>query len=368
MVCNSESQEIKMKINLINGIKRLDMKGQKNQFFFTDTLFSVTHLTIKNNTVFLIKNLVYFPNLVTLVMNENNLKFKSKYLFSFMKLQYLDLSSNLIKSINHLNNFKLSNLYYLDLSKNPFDVLDSKFFSSFNNLRFLKITHCSLLSINDFNLGIMKNLMEFHMNNTKYNSKQLDLSIIKSKNLKIFFGNSFKTCCLIWKYISRQTVCFPSSSLYNTCSYLLKNTYIKFLFWFFGIFGTLANFSSLFPLFLEKNPIWPYRISIIICDGLSSIYMLIIAIVDTKFKNEFIEKSDQWMNSVECIMLGTIMIFSQLFSCVILFLLTYERFQAINNPLLKSNLKKRRRLIIMFSFVISLFIAILPLIIFEVNS
>ena len=117
---------------LLLGVKHLeslDLRSNELTEFPSSTLKplnrSLLELRLDNNKLYSlnIRLKMICPLLIKFTVSNNQIRFISKSLFSFMSLQYVDLSNN---AITHLGealsgpNF-LSNLKYFDIRFNPFD-------------------------------------------------------------------------------------------------------------------------------------------------------------------------------------------------------------------------------------------------------
>lgn len=233
---------------------------------------------------------------------------------------------------------------------------------NFLKLRILKLTKIPILTIESGALEFLKNLDELYLNHT------IKIKLKNKKDLKLLIHlektsiESFRSCCLFWTYISTNIKCFYKSKVtYNSCKQLLDDIFIQILFWLFSLSGFLFNFMTFFIIFLAgESSIRIYKILIALMDFLKSLYFLTIVIVDQYYKGFYMIHDDDWRESLLCKSLGIIFQFSLLFSTFLLFLLTKERSNAIINPFSNSFIKRYRHFLIFIVFVLSLFLAIFP--------
>lgn len=329
----------------------------------------ILYLSITENYGDIIDHLKYFPNLITLILSKNNLNFnmENNKLSSLPLLQHLDLSFNRITTTNWLLSLKSFHLIYLDLSGNPLNVLE--FHHPFLlNLKTLKLLKCSILHIETTTLINLKELREFHLNDT------MDVEISVANNLKSLiklkkaYTKSYQFCCSLWKYLSKSIVCTPKSSLYSKCSNLLSNFVVKVLFWLFGCVGTILNiFSILFTKKTTKSSIKEYLLAISLCDFLTSIYFLTIACADSFYNNVYMENDKIWRDSYFCLTIGIVFQFSLIFSFITVLFLAQERLCAIRNPFQTPKIKNYRCILLICSCIFSLFTAVTPAIIYDVS-
>lgn len=325
-----------------------------------DTNYELRYLKISKfvdaNWIFIILN--NSPNLVTIILNKNQILFKGK--FNILKnLQYLDVSNNLIKDLSFIEQFKCDYLVYLDLSNNPLKRLN---IDNLNFLKILKLNNIKLLHIQNKNEYKFFNKIQqiFFMNSNLYLNKSN--SFLRSlKLVKIFYGEYFHYCCLIKKFHKQKVDCKPKTALFISCSNLLNSNSVRITFWIFGILGILLNFLSiLLSLFFEQNSVKFYRFFISFSDFLTATYTLSLAIVDIHFKDNFIYDFENWKNSIFCSILNIILSYSLKYSLLSILALAVERFVAVSFPFSIYKLKNKRFLVIALVNFISVFFAGLP--------
>lgn len=367
---NCTSLNSKTKIYHINKIeenfKNLYIQYSNVQLNIKSVHTQIRYLSIidNNNNKNILKILKYFPNLVTLILNYNKIKFQNEIKYIFQKLQYLDLSFNKINNSNWLKSFNSPFLIHLDLSGNPLNTLSSDF-QFLPQLQILKLTKCPILKLNKV-FFYLKYLKELHLNDTKELIISTSNTLTNLKDIQQVFSKSYRFCCLLWKYSNKSLFCQPDSTLYSSCSNLLSSFLVRFLFWFIGVTGLLSNIFSTILTLKTPSFIKLYKFLILLCDSMVSIYFLIIAIVDAYFNNIYMENDKSWRESHFCGFIGTCFQFALTLSIMTVLLLTMERSHAVINPLKHSKIKKWRSLSILLSCLFSITWSILPNFIYNV--
>lgn len=338
---------------------KLPLKRQHHQLL---------HLTVEKKEQNFGELLNRFPNLISLIYKRNKLNDSElKGEFQLKMLQYLDVSFNSITNIGQLQSFKTEQLIYLDLSSNPISTLgkDRKIFF---NLKTLKILKCHLLTIEEEFLLDLVNLREFFLDDTvdfKIRGEWKSLRNLKSLNKVYTKTNMF--CCFIRRYLRQKVVCKHRMSLYSSCSNLLGDSLLNFIFWFYGVFGCVINFCSTILVLKTKDGIKIYKLLLRFTDFLTSIFFLSIAIIDKKFDGVYSENDKVWRKSFLCKFLGMILQFSLSFSMLILLLLTKERLQSIIHPFQTFQLKKTRLIFLPLAAALSFITSLLPIFIYQVG-
>lgn len=328
--------------------------------------YKLKYLKIKKffGSVKILKILKNTPNLVSLILNENNLKFKKK-IIKLKNLQYFDVSDNLINDTKFLIDLECDYLNYLDLSNNPISYLNIYFFKYLKIIKLNKIKLISIKNLNNYQFFNEIKMLFFINSRLSLNSTS---SFFKSLNSLILFrGNSFQFCCLIWKFHGKFIDCQPNSDVYISCSRLLNNIYVQFIFWFYGLTGMISNFLSIIlSIFFEQISVKYHRISINFSDFLTVFYTLSLSSIDLYYSETFIENIKNWKNSTFCFILGIIITFSLINSLLSLLNLTILRYIAIVHPFFVYKSKKISLFFIIPLNVFSIFLAILPFYLFKV--
>lgn len=313
---DSKKMECKLKFyekvinleNLDKRIKKLIIYNQNTKIYLNKSKTQLIYLSIvKNNEKFL--NIFEFlPNLVTLILKSNNLKFKKKFISHLNLLQYLDLSFNSIKNFDWVSFLNITTLRFLDLSGNPIKNIKINF-KHFTYLKILKILKCPILNFGKNTFIQFSNLREIHLNDTTkieiFNVKNLKNLL----SLKTVHSKSYSFCCLLWQNVKNKLNCYPKTKMYSNCSNLLGNILIKILFWLIGVIGMSLNIISGICASKVKSSIKLYKYFIIFSDFLTSTFFFIIACTDAFYDNIYMLVDEFWRKSYFCSALGTFLQF-----------------------------------------------------------
>lgn len=331
-------------------------------------------------------------NLNTLRITHSNLKQFTNSYISQVSLSYLYLNHNQFSSISNRNGLNINQfpaLRILDLSSNEIKIVSSE---NFNHSLYLTALDLS-----------NNNLENFQLNNVKYLIKLENLNLKNNNYLQInsnwydYFPHLIKIsfpyayfCChyennlkIVDKKISNEKdvfpisfhshqVCFPLPDGMTPCEPLFSSKFTRFIFLMIVFISVVSNLTALIKttIRLIKSSYDRWLTSILfssnlaLADFLSSIYLILVGIIDIRFHENFYTNTQLWINSHLCTLAGFIYIFGIQSSIYALTLLTFERFYTILFSFKRQTPwpPKFTLTIISLGWLISLFIASLPLI------
>ena len=264
---------------------------------------------------------------------RNNLKHICS-LSSNKMLFYLSLNHNLIDNIAKNCFAGLLVLRHLRLDNNCIVVIS---FGSFNNLSHLQSLNVSNNPLVKIPNAMLKHTSQFEMLYA-LNTIPKDFSInsLRCSSLKLIVSSDYHYCCIA----PLSAICLPSKPYYFSCNDLLPNAKLNILFIAGAILVILPNTLSIALNILisktDKKTQTPFTrivIAINLTDALCGIVLLIIWIVDKKFKGVFLLKEESWRSSSLCfVIFGTVVWFT-LLSQLNLILLSLSRLNVVLYPM-----------------------------------
>lgn len=381
LVCDQKTKEFSP-----NDIPSYKLKPAKNfkkitllrNFWILDTNllnYYLTYINITNNIKANTENNIFkilnsCPNLVSLILKNNQMTIKNNEenkTFISNKLQFLDLSKNLIENINFFHSINCSILNYLDLSENPLKII-GKSMNRCKNLQILRLIKCKrILSLKFIDFKNFLNLNEISLNKTEIHMKSFIKFTITFQSIQNIFSKYSSICCLFSKF-NKKGLCEPSVHVkYGNCSYLLNFVFVRIFFWIFGMFGIIGNFFSLIIFIKTVNGLtMSFRLLLILSDTMTSFYFLSIAIVSEYFKENYLNNDFEWRKSNFCKVLGFILEYSVIQSSLVLLCITIERYIAVAFPFSTYLLKRARIILAILVLVLSGILTTLPLISIQV--
>ena len=156
----------------------------------------------------------------------------------------------------------------------------------------------------------------------------------------------------------------PQPPLFN-CGSLMQNSVLRVSMWVLGISALFGNLFSVIWRLLEKNrnptqAMQSYLIgNLAVADFFMGCYMIIIALADLYYGDDYFNVSDLWRSGYVCRLAGFLSLFSSEGSVFFLTLISYERFLGGVFPfsrfrLTKGSAKTVAGFLWLFTFVISL--------------
>lgn len=255
---------------------------------------------------------------------------------SLPNLIYLNISScglvyitpDSFKNTRHLYTLDLSYNLFFSLPKTMFDGLKylrllilygNKFISNFepgafSNLkikhleitetRITKITKASFVGLNISSLDLSDNRIEtvedyafedlivsqldIRGNSINYFGKAMFGGV---KELNRLLTPAYKFCCVRPVYLD-ETNCFPHSDEFSSCADLMRKTALQMMLWVIGILAFLGNILSIvYRLIYDrarlKMGFGIFVTDLALADLLMGVYMIIIAIADSVYRDRF---------------------------------------------------------------------------------
>jgi len=287
----------------------------------------------------------------------------------FPRLRTLDLSYNTIKSISSDNFNRTVLLTKFDLSYNQiekFHLTSQKFLTS---IKILNLRANNELQIN-------KNWSNYFPYLTKISfpyayfccNYDSDFKIYKTKQSSAF---SLEQSSSSISFHSERT-CFPSPDSMTACESLFPTKFSRFTFLLIVCISVISNLAALimtiYRLITTSYNRWLsatlFSSNLALADFISTIYLILVGIIDIQFRETFYIKTHLWTKSNLCTFAGFIYIFGIQSSIYALTLLTFERFYTILFSFKRQTPwpPKFTFTVILLGWLVSLLVASLPLI------
>lgn len=251
---------------------------------------------------------------------------------SFRRLKIIDLSSNWLQIVSFADFRLFSNLQKLDLSENELEIFHVDRFLP--NLQILDLRK-------NFNLKIFNKSEEFLAKSTRIYFPYAHFCCSFKSREEIFRAEHFRRFDrsenLRRLSFRSERPCSPMPDPMTPCESLFDNRLVRSLFVFIVFLSLGANLVALIINFLRLNnsSFNRWQISTILssnlamADFISSIYLVLVAFIDIRFKDDFHNQTQIWTQSPLCKLAGFIYIFGIQSSIYALSLLTFERFYTI---------------------------------------
>ncbi|KAI8764290.1 G-protein coupled receptor GRL101, partial [Biomphalaria glabrata] len=352
-------------------INKLNYQGNKLGYNLrTDSLSKggtnmdkVIYVDLSNNLITDIPAYMfqYMYSVKTLNLADNNItEIKNVSLIGLGALTQLYLHGNAIQSLDKYSFMNLSNLITLDLSSQRITRLSPQTFVGLDSLRMLNLSGNQLKTIEDGTFYGLHNLLTLDISNNMIQTigKRVFYNLPKLTHL---ITDKFKFCCLAKNVKS----CLPMPDEFSSCGHLMDNYILRIFIW---ILGLIAFFGNVVVIGWRIRDMRGRKVHSILITNLAlgdlmmGIYLLIVAVVDTYYRDVYIAHDEEWRHSALCKFAGFISTFSSELSVFTLTIITIDRLICIILPLRMTRLSVREATYTMlFIWLLVFFISVVPL-------
>ena len=247
---------------------------------------------------------LHFLSVKFFYLNQQGIYTLPPYFINGPNMIYVNLSDNIIQSVQTKAFYLMKNIKTLSLVSNKLQSIEAHFFIDLTMLAHLYLSDNPLINI-DANV--------FHGN--------LALMTIRS--------DLYLVCCVA----IGTADCQPQNHFVSSCSDLISSFPQTVVIITLGIIIVVCNIGVLVTQFILKlsSPSEKYLIvSLVFSDFLMGVYLLAISCVDLVYKKVFHIIVAEWNSSIPCIMFGLISFVSSEASLLTLCILAYARMISIN--------------------------------------
>ncbi|XP_062593760.1 relaxin receptor 1-like [Saccostrea cucullata] len=302
------------------------------------------------------------------VLYLNNNRLQSAWRASYLpdqddNLRTVDLSYNYITVI-HEGDLLSSNLIYLNLSRNLIHTVEARAFSSTTSLITLDLSYNEISQIIDGTFSPLGDLKELFLQGNPF--QVVDGMFTGLYNLQMIQVRHYTICCA--KPNSKYKVnCITPGNEISSCENLIAAPVLNVAIWYIALIAVFGNVLVLiYHLINLKNKRAGVNsilmIGLSFADLLMGIYLYVIAITNLHYTGQYGLKDHGWRHSLICIVSGIIATLSSEASVFIVLLITLERYIVVKYP--HSEYKFTRKSTILFliiSWTLSLLLALIPL-------
>ena len=312
---------------LNNSFPVLYQFAENGSHFLESTLsLIINHGKIYEILQHISSTLKVYKSLRMLHLNNQGIQILYREFIYAPLLTWLDLSSNIIHSMEYQAFKELKSIEVLNVASNKLNSLKGYFFESLEYLKFLYLQGNPLIHIDS----------------------QI---LINSQSLRLVRSDWYLLCCAV----HHVTDCKPKGYLVSSCESLLSFLTAKIFITIQAVFAIVVNGGVLVRLFTGKykSPDRPLMISLVSADTMMGIYLLILSITDLSTSGAFHLYIGQWTQSYTCLAAGILNFVSSEASLCILAALSTVRSVAIQKA---GGLKMMKKEIIYVSMLVWVFI------------
>ena len=266
-------------------------------------------ISLRNGSfVSLLENLVnttqYFLPVKFLYLIHQGLYTLPPYFINGPNMIYVDLSDNIIRSVQTKAFYLVKNVQRLSLVSNKLKFIEAHFFRELSMLSHLYLHNNPLINIA---AGMF----------------------LGNPALVMIRSDFYMVCCVA---ISTDD-CQPQNQFVSSCSDLFSSLPQRVAIMTQGIIVVVCNIGVLVTQFILKHSSSSEKyliVSLAFSDFLMGVYLLIISSVDLVYSRVFYLIVSEWTSSVTCTILGLISFVSSEVSLLTVCILTYARMFSIN--------------------------------------
>lgn len=301
----------------------------------------------------------------TLHLQNNSItaiRYVSDLRHSEARLQYLDLSYNLISFIDEYDFFNLPNLLHLDMRNNGIAKIHENAFSFIIKLLFLDLSNNNLHFLGQKHFLHLSNLQYLYLQNNDI--KVVDGMFDGLMSIEYLHVDFYTLCCAQPKTTSKIQCKAPVNEI-SSCTNLIDVPLLSTFIWYMALFAVFGNILG--PIY--KGVKSANYSSFVMCsinlgaaDFLMGIYLFIIAGANLMFSGHYGLEDESWRNSHVCTLAGVLAILSSEASVFFVLLITIDIILIILYP--SCSLRKRNWFSLLISIVVwivSLILSLLPL-------
>ena len=245
--------------------------------------------------------------------------------FMSVKILYLNLQ-DLRKIPSHFINGE--NMIYVNLSYNIIHTLNRNAFALMQNVKILSLAHNKLRTLESHFYPDLKFLSHLYLSDNQLISVMANI-FQENFGLVLVRSDWYMVCCVVVEVED----CHPQNEFVSSCSHLITSVLQKTVLIVQGIVVIISNVGALVIQFTldhckmaEKYLI----VSLAIADLMMGFYLLAIVSVDFTYSATFHKIISEWTSGLACILFGLINFISSEVALTILSLMSFVRVISID--------------------------------------
>ncbi|KAG2463979.1 RXFP2 protein, partial [Polypterus senegalus] len=299
-------------------------------------------------------------NVTVLDLQGNRIQTLPAGLFiRYKNLVNLMLQNNGIVNISNQAFSGLENLKKLDMEGNQIQYLRSKDFQECTIMTVLNISHNPLAHINDTQFDGLINLHSLSMEGIEIPNIH-NRMFRKMENLSHIYFKKFEYC----GFSPNVRSCKPNTDGISSFENLLANIILRVFVW---VVACITCFGNVFVICLRSCVVSENRhhtmsiMALCCADCLMGIYLFFIGTYDIRYCGEYNRHAQEWMESMQCQLIGSLAMLSTEVSVMLLTYMTVEKYLCIVFPFSPHRAGKKQTLFILITiWVLGFIIAVVP--------
>ena len=241
-------------------------------------------------------------------------------------LMIVILSNNRIENIK--NNFfeTTTNLHIINLSHNKLTTITNNLFLGLKRLRKIFISYNHIKTLRQSMFTSLHILQVLDIRNNVIES--IDKSLSKL-DIKLIMADERTSCCF-----SPKAQCIAPEEVFSSCSDLIRGIILKIVVWFLAVVTIIGNvFVIIWRLKFPSDDKQVFLIlNLSISDLLMGVYLIIIAVTDTRYMGHYAYNAKQWQKNILCKICAFISTLSSEVSVCQLVLISMNRWCVVAHP------------------------------------
>ena len=240
------------------------------------------------------------------------------------------LSVNKLSSVMKNCFASLHKLGELMLNKNRITNVERGSFTNLTQLTFLNLSHNPLTHVSEKTFSNLLSLKLLSLHYVRFST--FERNTLKGIRLNVSDATDFRLCCII-----SAVRCEAEFPWYSSCDNLLPDYKAKLSFSFMSILILIVNLASVSLHFFgadQSNRGYTLAvISVNVSDILFGIYLLVIRVTESYYKDEFPLLDEAWRSSFVCFTAFCLILLFSISNQMFIAFLTLSRFMAVCLPM-----------------------------------
>nr|KAG5695272.1 hypothetical protein BaRGS_028207 [Batillaria attramentaria] len=292
-----------------------------------------------------------FPNLRWLDLSANLLTSINLHTFVGLKnLHVLRLAANPLTSLTNSGAEGLHvNLHTLDLSLTDLDAYNGQVLAEFPHVTNLNMSHGALTTITVEGLKSTPGLEVLDVRQSPL--KEFPHHLLRHlPSLRSVYASNFKLCCAatLPENFNLNNCHAPIDEIASCDDLLRSNAYRGFL-WVMASMAIVGNAGSFAARVVQKEAVKTgfhvFVTNLSVADFLMGVYLTIIGIADQVYRGNYLWNDNLWKGSVACKMAGLLSLLSSEVSAFFICLITLDRFLVLRFPFSMFHFRKSSALV-----------------------
>ena len=279
---------------------------------------------------------VNLGNLQRLDVSKNLIKSLEAGSLSYLpSLKEIGLSDNpLVKVTSEDVNQKHTFLEKIDMSLTRFSEFDCQMFTNFPMTTSFNFSHCGTVKLSKKMFSCFTYLSELDIRGTNLVQDQL-LFLGKMHHLEATFSDNYRHCCsAMMPSVQHEVLCLAPLSGFSSCSDLVHSQVHQAYLWTMAILSFVGNACCLLAIGRQDKKtrsqsieIFPFQL--LVANLAVGMYLCINVVAGLRFRGNFLLHERDWVESYSCRTAGFLALLATEISCLVVFLLSVDRLVAV---------------------------------------